>query len=287
MADEQRRTALLSPLTAARMVWAMTGSFSKDPQSKRSPALTGSAVEDLRSRAEQDALERAYIGGALAAMDACLRNLDIIHKKRNRDFRENEQLRDAYFETVKDNLDFGNRAGDFLKSLPAVAIGGAGGLTLTQALGMTESGLWLWVFGLALAAAGYLVNLVVVRVMRRRKQMITILLDYEKGLYYERYLNRAAMLMTTLVADLDLIHAEVFGAGYPRISEQAELVLRSIIDGIRTEYCPWVHRHIRSGKVDPKLWPVCEAGDAAARRICPHWEEQPATPDEPARGGRV
>jgi hypothetical protein len=254
------------------MVWARTGSFSEDAHSKLSSTLSEASMKDLGSRVEQDESERRYIVGALAAMDACLRNLDIIYKKRSQDFQENERLRNAYFETVKDNLDFGSRARDFLKSLPAVAIGGAGGLTLTQALGMTGNDLWLWVFGLTLAAAGYLVNLVVVRIMRRKKQRIYLMLDYEKGLYFEQYLNRAAVLLTSLVRDLDRIHKKVFGLGYPNVSEDSGEMLSGIFNGIRTEFCPYVHRHMRGGKITPELWPVCEVGGPAARADCAYWE---------------
>ena len=176
------KTHLLPPVTAIKMVWARTGALSSDPHSQILAGQAELAAKEIRERAEGVEHEERYVISAFAALDACYRNLDIIHKKRNQDFQQNEKLRNAYFETVKENLEFGTKAKDFLQSLPSVTIGGAGGLTLAEVLGLSMRPVWSWVFALGLASAGYLFNLLIVRLMRKKKQMLYVLQDYEPGI---------------------------------------------------------------------------------------------------------
>ncbi len=273
--NNKAHTYLLPPDTAVRILWARTGSFSSDPHSQISAGQAELASKEIRQRAEGDELEESYVISAFAAMDACYRNLDIIHKKRNQDFEQNRKLRNAYFETVKENLEFGTKAKDFLKSLPAVTIGGAGGLTIAEALGLSARPVWSWVFALGLASAGYLFNLLIVRLMRKKKQMLYVLQDYERGKYYNQYVDRAISLLSSLYADLNRVHRNVFGQNYPReeeIETRERGALEGIFDGIRPSYCPHIHRHMQGGKVTPDLWPTCEVGSLEERKSCSNWE---------------
>mgnify|MGYP001569367040 FL=1 len=65
----------------------------------------------------------------------------------------------------------------------AMSIGGAGSVTVAQYFKL--SGIQLWGVGLALAGLGYIINLLIVRKMRRSKQMLYVGQDYERGLYYD------------------------------------------------------------------------------------------------------
>lgn len=69
-------------------------------------------------------LEKDCILSAIATMDADLHNLDIIQKGRELNFQEKERLRQAYLDLVSENITFGNKAGDFLKSLPTITVPG-------------------------------------------------------------------------------------------------------------------------------------------------------------------
>ena len=267
------QTSLLPPVTAVRMVWARTGAFSDDPDSKLAAALTEAALKQLRDRAEkEDPREKDYIFSGIATMDASLRNLDIIQKGRELNFQENDRLRQAYLDSVAENITFGNKAGNFLKALPTITIGGAGSVTLAASLqdSLKLSDLQLWGLGLAAAALGYLVHLGVVRLMRRRTQMLYVIQDYERGLYYNQYVTRAATVLTSLYLDVDRIHKNVFGQSY-QVETEAQVIVGEMLKGIRPTFCRYVHKHMKEQKVAPELWSLCETGgDAPAS--CPHWE---------------
>ncbi|MEW6573778.1 MAG: hypothetical protein AB1374_09120 [Bacillota bacterium] len=242
------QTSLLPPVTAVRMVWARAGAFSNDPDSKLSAALTEAALKELRDRAEkEEPREKDYILSAIATMDAALRNLDIIQKGRELNFQENERLRQAYLDSVAENITFGNKAGDFLKSLPTVTIGGAGSVTLAASLqsSLKLSDLQLWGLGLAAAALGYLVHLGAVRLMRRRTQMLYVIQDYERGLYYNQYVTRAATVLTSLYLDVDRIHKNVFGQSYP-VETEAQGIVGEMLKGIRPTFCRYAQARERA-----------------------------------------
>ncbi|MBM4056225.1 MAG: hypothetical protein FJ264_16470 [Planctomycetes bacterium] len=261
------QTSLLPPITAVRIVWARTGSFSNDEHSGQSAALVEAALKEIKDRAEKDENERRYVTSAISTMDASLRNLDMIYKGRQLNFQENEQLRTAYLDSVNENLDFGNKAKDILKSLPAMSIGGAGSVTIAQYFNL--SGIQLWGVGLALAGLGYIINLLIVKKMRRSKQMLYVRQDYERGLYYDQYLTRVATTLTSLYLDLDRIHKNVFGQSYP-VDVDVKVIVKEMLEGVRSTFCDYIHKHINEKKITPELWSLCETGKATEN--CPFWE---------------
>jgi hypothetical protein len=187
------RTALLPPVTGVRLVWALTGNFTSDDNSKLAASVADDQLKDIRARADRagNSLELEYVNCASATMQASLRNLEIIYKGREINFQENAQLREAYMEQIKQGIDFGGKAKDFLKALPLMTFSGAGGVTLVKLLGWPD---WaLWVGGLGLAAVGYGINVLVVHDARRKKQYLFMLQDYERSVYYEQYLGRSTL----------------------------------------------------------------------------------------------
>ncbi len=234
-------------------------------------------VEDVLKSIEQQASsisseEKSYVTSAVATMKASMRSLDTAYKGRDLNFEENEKLRTAYLESVKESLSFGSKAQDFLKSLPTMTIGAAGGVTVAQALGI--SGITLWGVGLVLAALGYLVNLWFVRRARRQTQMLYVSQDYERGLYFEQYLARVTTILLGLFLDLERIHKRVFQENYE--ADTSPSTVQSFIDavlaGVHSTFCPFVHKHMAEKKVTPELWTRCESGNAEATRMCPLWE---------------
>jgi hypothetical protein len=263
-------TMLLPPVSAVRLTWARTGQFPDDEHPKTSAAINESVLKDIKEKADKDNQERAYVYSAIAAMDACLRSLETIYKGRELNFQENEKLREAYLESVADNIGFGNKARDFLKSIPTMAISSAGGLTVLEALGIT--GIPLWATGLGLAGLGYVINLLIVRAMRYRKQMLYLRQDYERDLYYEQYVARVTETLTSLYLDLDRIHKNVFNELYP-MNESATEVISGLLAGVGSTFCTYVHRHMMENKITPLLWPICESGAKEAVKNCPYWKK--------------
>lgn len=268
-------TVLLPPVTGVRLAWALTGAFSSDEQSKQAALLSDLALKDMGDRAKSIPQEDQYVSSAIATINASRRSLEIVYKGRQLNFEENEKLRSAYLDSVKESLAFGEKAKDFLKSLPSMTIGAAGGVTVAQQLNL--DGAELWAVGLFLAAAGYLVNLWFVRRAREKTQKLYITQDYERSLYYDQYLARVSLILTTLYMDLDRIHGNIFGDSYPIEPLDVKTVVEDTIKGVRPTFCWLVHEHIRSGKVTPERWSYCENGSLEAVQKCPLWKKRPAT----------
>ena len=181
-------TNLLPPFTAVRLAWALTGAFSNDPESKLSAVMAETTLKDIQDRAKSNDRENKYIVSAIATINSSQRSLDTVYKGRQLNFEENEKLREAYLDEVRESLDFGKKAKDFIQSLPAMTIGAVGGITLTRAIAewvsqisntQVDTELLTWGFGLFFAAVGYLVNLQYVRNARDRTQQLYVEQDYE------------------------------------------------------------------------------------------------------------
>ena len=269
------KTALLPTVTAVRMAWAITGKFSDD-RSKTIAAYVDNelkTVEDEASKAGPE--EKSYVTSAVATIRSSMRSLEIIHKGRELNFKENETLRKVYLESIAKSLDFGKQASDFLRSLPAIVIGGAGGVAMADVVGL--SGVMLWGVGLGLAGLGYLVNLFFVKRGRRQTQMLYVSQDYERNLYYEQYIDRVRDILQGLFLDLERIHKRVFGENYEvKIDlNDVKILVDAILAGVSPTFCQFVHQHMKEKKVTPELWTKCESGNTQAVRTCPFWEGPP------------
>ena len=269
------KTALLPTVTAVRMVWSMTGKFSDDDASQKMSLYVEDTLKSIEEQAQAPgtgADEKSYITAATATMKSSLRSLDTAYKGRTLNFEENEKLRAAYLDSVKESLNFGTKAQDFLKSLPSMTIGAAGGVTVAQQLGLSDVALWS--SGLLLAAMGHLVNLAFVRRARNKTQMLYVTQDYERGLYYEQYISRTTLILLGLFLDLERIHKRVFQENYePDVRPSSvRAIIDDILAGVHSTFCPYVHKHMADKTVTPELWTLCESGNAEGVRMCPHWE---------------
>ncbi len=262
---------LLPPVSAVRMTWARTGQFPDDEHAKTSAAMNESVLKEIMEKADKNDLERAYVYGAIAVMEAGLRSLETIYKGRDLNFQENAKLREAYLESVSDNIDFGKKASHFLKSIPTMTITSSGGMTAFEALGIT--GIPLWATGMGFAGVGCFIQLLIVRAMRNRKQALYVRQDYERDLYYEQYIARVTETLTALYLDLDRIHKNVFKEPYP-MNESAAEVISGILAGVGSTYCTYVHKHMMENKITPSLWPICESGTKEAVKNCPYCKKQ-------------
>lgn len=265
-------TPLLPPFLAIRTVWARTGIFTNDEHSQNLAAETAAAWNSITARARaMGGSEEKYVNLALLTMEASLRSLDTVYKGREINFQENQELRRGYLDSVKQSLEFGEKAKDFLKSLPTMVIGSAGGVTVAQALNKNLSELQLWGIGLVLAGAGYLVNFGIVRAVRKRTQMLYVIQDYERSLYYDQYISRVAAILKTLYLDLQRIHKGVYGNEYP-LDASVDGIISELLQGIKSPFCCYTHKHMAEKKITPGLWSRCESGVDKAIRACPFWE---------------
>lgn len=271
-------TALLPPVTAVRMVWALTGAASNDTYSQLHASVVEEALKNIAEQAKSDELENKYAISAIATMNANRRSLDVVYKGRQLNFEENEKLRKTYLDSVQESLDFGKKAQDVLKSLPAMTVTGAVGVTLGDWLG--ASTVQMWAIGLGLAAVGYFINVIVVRSARKRTQRLYVQQDYERSLYYDQYIRRVTMILTSLYRDLDRIHKNVFGTSYPIDQATPEIIVEDLLKGAHPTFCVHIHECMRNEKIrdeiTDRLWPLCETGKAASKEDCAHWDNYPA-----------
>jgi len=269
MSQTQTQTKLLPPFTAVRLTWALTGQFPKDPESQNIYALADKVLKDIQGQAKGGP-EQEYVDGTVAIIMAGMRTLDTIYKGRELNFGENEKLRSVALDNARENLEFGKKAQDFIKSLPAMTVTTGTGVITASALGMDP--LQLWMLGVGLAGLSYMVNLWIVRATYVRKQKLYLKQDYERNLYFEQYVTRVSTTLTSMYLDIDRVHERVFGQPYPlEPPEDVSRIVEETLKGIRHTMCDYVHKHMREGKIAPRLWPLCETGGKAAEE-CELWE---------------
>lgn len=257
-----------------KLAWARTGAFSSSEISQKNALLAEEDLKDIVDKAErgESKEEKRYVAGAAATIDSSLRNLDIIYKGRENNFEQNARLRSAYLKTIEENIEFGNRAKDFLKSLPAIFLGSATGVVLFESMGIDLDESVMALIALAFAGAGYLVNLAVVRLTRKKKQMLLMMEDYERTLYFKQYVNRACLILRSLYIDLDRLHRNIFEEVCPE-TRSVDEIIDELMDGLRPTFCKFVHKHMIDGKITPDLWMRCETGEIGSIETCPHWEK--------------
>ena len=128
-------SSIITPVTAIILAWAIASKYLSNPDVEISSQNAENILLNITSQASLNSAEKSSISQISAAIYATVRNLEIIYKGRNLNFEENEKLRKSYIDNVKDAILFGNKAKDFLKSLPTMAIAGPGvSLTLGPTL---------------------------------------------------------------------------------------------------------------------------------------------------------
>lgn len=305
MNEEPSKTSLLPPTAAVQMVWARTGKFSKDESLRLPSSLAEAGMENVRAlTSERNGKEKEYIARTMAAMDACSRSIHTIYKGRELNFEENKMLRGSYLESVKESIDFGNKLKDLWKSLPTMTFGAVSGAaifekyvkpslervaeelaeelpdesaTLFLEKFTEDSALLLWILVVLGIVIGYIINdLVIVKWTRKRKQMLYVIHDYERNIYYESYLNHVAALLKSLYRDVDQIHGEVFREPYLKEEEEEKEkkineIVSNLIDEARPKRCKHIYKHMKEKKITPGLWILCETGYKEDLERCPHW----------------
>lgn len=280
------KTNLLPPLKAVQITWARTGAFSEAFHSQQYAEDANKELKDIKNRAKNNKNEEEYVSNAIALIEANLRNLDNIYKLRNLNFEDNQKLRSTHLDYVKQSLDFGIKTKDFLKSIPSIALGGAGGITLAQIIG--ASSVQLWIAGLFFAGLGYLINWIIIKNMRVEKQWLYIQQDYERSLYFEEYLNKAYIILKNLYNDVYQEHENIFKNKYPTNESSNELI-KNFLKGIQPTFCKHIKKHLKNNNVEDRKgnpitgrklkkliceqWTYCETGNLEGTKNCPLWRD--------------
>jgi len=265
------KTTILSPPVAIKLAWGLTGRFPNEEYSKNNAVLIEDMMKEARERAKNhdDPKEEEYVEQAVALILASFRNLETIFKGRNLNFDDNEKLRSKYMESIEENIDFGNKIQNILKSVPTMTITTAAG-TITLVQWLKLSPIQGWGVGLACAALGYMINLGIVKIMRRRIQYQYIDQDYDRNLYYSRYVTQIDMALKLLYLDIDRLHNRIFKTKYmPETS--VDKVIDDILKSIQPTFCEYIHKHKKKGIITPELWSLCETGNIEAVKHCKFW----------------
>lgn len=276
------KTSVLSPTQAVNLVWAATGKFSNDDNSRMMATNipTREAIKD-EAAASNNPNEIAYVKQSLTFMDAALRNIEIAYKGRELNFEENKKLREAYLENVKENIEFGTKANDILKSLPTMTISSAGGVTVVQAMAayfnaeqfLNDNPIILWGIGLLLAGLGYFINLAIKRRSRTQQLMEYVKQDYERTLYYTQYLGRCLVILRSLYLDIDRVHKEIFRESY---GDNVDSLISRLYEMNKPRVCPLIYKHMSDKKITPELWSMCDSGVEDSYYKCPLWDASEA-----------
>ena len=265
MSQAQTQTKLLPPEDAVRLAWALTGQFTKAEDSQHIYAFSADKVlKDIQGQAKGGP-EQEYVDSAVAIIAAGMRTLDTIYKHRELNFAENDRLRSVALENAREKLVFGRSLGDFVKSLPAMTVVTGVGVSVSIIKNVPD--IYIWLLGILLAAASYWINLWAVRRWHERREKSYLRQDYERNLYFEHYVTRVGTILTSMYLDIDRVHERAFGQPYPlEPPERASHIVEEMLKGIKHTMCDRVHRHMREGKVTPRLWPLCETGGKAAEK---------------------
>jgi uncharacterized repeat protein (TIGR01451 family) len=231
-------TELLDPLTAVRLVWAITGGFPQSsllkeeksaassepntPKPEESPyvdtnaqdanKLLDSIIEKYKD--SPDDKEKLYIYKAVIAMRAALRNLRTIHSGRELDFKENNILRTAYLDSLAENIKFGNDIGDYVKTLPTTIVTILTGLGIslaaTEVLGISINAFHIVAIIVLSGILGYLLTWFLMNRSYKLQNRGLMLQEFERHVYFEQYVYRAREQLRILHQQLHEIREDVF-----------------------------------------------------------------------------
>jgi len=283
------KTRLLSPTLAIYMTWARTGNFSTGVHSQIPASSTEKRLIAIKEKSKKDEYEKEYVSNVIVLMDGALRSLDVIYKGRELNFQENEKLRLSSLETVKHDLEFGTKAGDSLKSLPAILLGGAGGYAAFKYFNWPDEIIEILV--IVSAFIGHFVGWSIRKYLGKRTERLYVSHDYDRSLYYDQYLSRVEAVLKQLYWEIEETHRIVFGKKYSEVvkpknggKEKPESVGKGkpkndSEKGTKSVPTSWKYilKHLRGRKqaIDPRLWPLCETGNKSIiMKYCPRWKEE-------------
>lgn len=270
-----RETRIVPPIVVLRIIWALTGKWSGNPESRKQAQNEEDRLKDLKKRAEEsgDSREKAYVEGVISIINSGLRDLGIIYEGRNKNFEEVDTLRSAQFESIEH---YSKLTGGWQSAWPRLSAGGIGGIS--GAIGLSElvekvagntPDWWTGAFTIGGVGVSYILHeWIVVPLVKRAKMKDIIKRDYDRNLYYDQYVDRSRLTLRSIYRDLERLHASAFRGPYDGTVNEDQVV-NDVMAGAPSTMCPHVHRHTLRGLITPDLWSMCETGNG--KETCPYW----------------
>ena len=253
------KTRFLTPLSAVRLLWGATRGFTNDAIKDVYTDYIQPEIDKLLELTKDNDKEIRYIRQLGIQLTAAIRNAGIIYKGRQLNYNENKKLREAYLKSLEKDYDLTGQLKELLKSLPSIGIGGAGGIVLLQSSTQSPGTFEQLFVAFSFAGIAYLIQKLVEKALLYNKQMNYIRQDYETTLYYENYLSRMENALKELYENLEIIHEHIFEERYHEKEDVGELI-KKMIQEVRPTRCPLIDKHMKSGKINPDYWHLCETG---------------------------
>ncbi len=250
------KLAVLRPENAVRRVWTCTGAFSAKEPSKPFTVFSHEEYKELMSRINKaDKCTFNYADEAITLMNASLRNLDIMYKSRELNFKENEQLRNADLKYLEKYITFGTETRDYIKSIATITVFGITGGAIGAFFNVSI--ILLWLLGMGLGLLALVVQLTYLSYGYHRSKQFYIQHDFERTLYYLDYLQKAEKILESLCEELSKTYQRNIGS-YTHDSKNN--FITTMIYEARPKFCESVINHITSEKNTPEHWTLCEIG---------------------------
>ena len=308
-------------MAVVRLAWSLSGSFSYTPErmelveiEEKNDGKSTAAAQTSDEKKKTDSsgqeqtkkdsvhVERAkelfgdivtlgktddYFRDVATATTAALRNLEIVYRGRELNFEENKVLRQAYIDSIRKRILFGQSLKDFIAPVGATAGAAVGGTSLFAIYGNYLEGIigtisWFYVASI-FAIIGFFSYWTISAFAHRQRMHAYIQQDYERTVYYKNYLNRAYSVLDTLYKDIDDINARDYpGFVFPVTSFEGELPSlfpagcaalqprgrpdATPREAIRRLMCVYprsssqIDECLYLKRINPELWAGCETG---------------------------
>lgn len=272
---------VILPETAVQWAWGLTAKYSEKLEGQVDAEYTQQRMKDVQSRVEQR-LEDSdsevkikaqhdirYLDNLYSVIDSSVRSLVISINGRNHNFAEVGDLIKKQ-EQIIDNT---KRLTANLQSItPRIASTTIGGVTVPMIIkalyewklpGYTLPIEFFYFTILLASAAFYLFHewKIVPRSIKKHQQLL-IQAEYARNKYYDDWLKRAQLLLSSLLHESTRIYRKFYDKSY---QENKEIVTR-IIEGIEQKYmCRYVHvcmettiEPTKNDRINYRRWPTCE-----------------------------
>lgn len=229
---------------------------------------------EQKGKMSKDPKEQDYVSCAIALIRTSERSLQTIIESRNLNFKEANALREQSQQNILYYSQFTGNLQSLVPRLGSMTVAGVGGgITLADLFNKVFPALGDYTLPLIIAigaAIGYLVHgLIVVPIVKRKLQMENVKGDYDRNLYYDQYIERTKNALIGLYIALENCHTTYFEQKYNQSGDASQIV-KGVLQGVYPTLCPYVHKHMREGRITPDLWSKCETGQGIT--YCPLWE---------------
>lgn len=302
-----KAAGLLTPMMGVRLAWALTGAFTtaessnadtakkdqnkkstsagESPSGETSPAGNSQtcSVSAEKAReiltavlkaAENDPDIKAKTLKSIAAIYTTVRNLSTIYSGRQLNFQENDLVRNAYIESIANDIEFGKSILDYVKTLPSVIAAGGAGLGISFLLNMygilSLSTYDLFIIAILVAGLAFFGNYFFRHWCIRRKVRQFVWWDSDRNHYYEHYLNRS-------YGELKNLHKALVRIQNPDLSkgedinkkcEAGEKEIQELFTSLYPTTCKDINLCIFNRDFDPNKWVFCETRGSSTQDKC-------------------